>query len=406
MSYALTRDDVAFLRSRYGSKALDFAAALELTTASLVGDLGQLRARYPERAAALAEVTRARRRAAGKLLYADQLLADDDAVQQATAAPVAALRAADIASRHHGALVHDVTCSVGAELMALAADPGIGGVIGSDLDHVRLAMARHNLGIAAGGGRPTLVRADALTPTSTADVVIADPGRRNAHGRVFGIDQLDPPLLELLSVYAGRPLAVKCSPGLDYRNLRTRFGFDGQVQIVSLDGGVREACLWTEVPGLPENRASVLRTMADGRPLLYEVTSDDPDAVAEPGVDEWIVDPDGAVVRAGLVRQYAHRQGLRQLDPHIAYLTGQRVPLGERGFRVIEQLPMTEKVLRGALAARDCGSLEILVRGLDVDPDRLRKKLRLKGSEPYALVLTRIGRAGVAFLCEPGIRAA
>lgn len=407
MTYTLGEGDVAFLRSRYGTKALAVAADLELAPSTLVGDLGQLRARYPEHCAAVAEVTAARRRAAGKLRHADRLLADDDAVQQATAAPVAALRAADIAARHPGALVHDVTCSIGAELAALAAEPGIGGVIGSDLDHIRLAMAQHNLAVTGSAGAPpTLLRADALTPTSTADLVIADPGRRNSGGRIFGIDQLDPPLLELLAVYAGRALAVKCSPGLDYRNLRTRFGFEGQVQVVSLDGGVREACLWTEVPGLPENRASVLRTMADGRPRLYEVTSDDPDELDAPGVDQWIIDPDGAVVRAGLVRQYARRHGLRQLDPQIAYLTGDHVPFGERGFRILEQLPVTEKVLRGALAARNCGSLEILVRGLDIDPDRLRKKLKLKGSEPYALVMTRLGRQGVAFLCEPGIRSA
>ena len=57
-----------------------------------------------------------------------------------------------------------------------------------------------------------------------------------------------------------------------------------------------------------------------------------------------------------------------------------------------------------ALAALDCGPLEILVRGLDVDPDRLRKKLKLRGSRPLSVVLTRIGRKGVAFICEPGVR--
>ncbi len=58
-------------------------------------------------------------------------------------------------------------------------------------------------------------------------------------------------------------------------------------------------------------------------------------------------------------------------------------------------------MLRKALASYDCGSLEILVRGLDVDPDSLRKRLKLKGSRPLALVLTRIGRKGVGFVCEP-----
>ncbi|MGV0337129.1 THUMP-like domain-containing protein, partial [Corynebacterium bovis] len=121
------------------------------------------------------------------------------------------------------------------------------------------------------------------------------------------------------------------------------------------------------------------------------------DGEASP-VGEVIVDPDGAVVRAGLVRHYAARHGLRQLDPRIAYLTGETVPPGVRGFRVLEQVPL--KKLRPALAAAGCGSVEILVRGVDVDPDVLRRKLRLTGDRALSVVVTRIDRSPVAFVCE------
>ena len=84
----------------------------------------------------------------------------------------------------------------------------------------------------------------------------------------------------------------------------------------------------------------------------------------------WIVDPDGAVVRAGLVRHYAARHGLWQLDPHIAYLSGDELPPGVRGFEVLEQLAFDERRLRQALGALDCGSLEILVRGVEWIPMR------------------------------------
>jgi hypothetical protein len=109
------------------------------------------------------------------------------------------------------------------------------------------------------------------------------------------------------------------------------------------------------------------------------------------------------VVRAGLVRQYAARHGLWQLDPDIAYLSGDRLPAGVRGFEVLEEIPMREKQLRQALSARNCGSLEILVRGVDVDPDALRRRLRPVGTETLSLVITRIGAGSasraVAFLC-------
>lgn len=398
MSYSFTLDDVAFLRSRHGEKALEMVSALELTPASMLADITEARSRYAPHDAALIETVRCRRRAAGKLRESGDMLFTDDALQQATASAVSAHRAAEVAARFDGAVVHDVTCSIGAELRELVRVSGIRGVIGSDIDRVRLAMARHNVPGA------TLLVADALTPTSTADVLLADPARRSDAGRVFRLDQLTPPLLELLTTYAGRVLIVKCAPGLDHQLLRNRYGFDGEVQLTSLDGGVREACLWSG-PGIePGRRATVLRARPDGSVSTFEITDREDDDVpaGEPG--EWIVDPDGAVVRAGLVRHYAHRFGLWQLDPQIAYLTGDSVPEGARGFRVIEQTGTSEKVLRKALAAHDAGSLEILVRGLDVDPDHLRKKLKTKGSRPLSLVLTRLGRKGVAFICEPGVR--
>ncbi|MDH3007689.1 class I SAM-dependent methyltransferase [Gordonia alkanivorans] len=398
MSYSFSLDDVAFLRSRHGEKALETVSALALTPASMLSDITKVRSRYAPHDAALIETVRNRRRAASKLRDPAELLLTDDGVQQATASVVAAHRAVEIAARFPASVVHDMTCSIGAELRELVRVNGITRVIGSDLDRVRLAMARHNVPDA------TLLVADALTPTSTADVLLADPARRSDAGRIFRLDQLTPPLLELLATYAGRVLIVKCAPGLDHQLLRNRFGFDGEVQVTSLDGGVREACLWSG-PGIEtRRRATVLRTRPDGTVSQFEITDHEDDDVPAGEAGEWIVDPDGAVVRAGLVKHYAHRFGLWQLDPQIAYLTGDSVPAGARGFRVIEQVGVTEKVLRKALAAHGCGPLEILVRGLDVDPDQLRKKLKPKGARPLSVVLTRIGRKGTAFICEPGIR--
>ncbi|EON34199.1 SAM-dependent methyltransferase [Gordonia terrae C-6] len=398
MGYSFSLDDVAFLRSRHGEKALETVSGLDLTPSTMLSDITEVRSRYAPHDAALIETVRCRRRARSKLRDADGLLLTDDAGQQATASAVAAHRAAEVAERFPGSVVHDLTCSIGAELRELVCVSGIRGVIGSDIDRVRLAMARANVSDA------TLLIADALTPTSTADVLLADPARRSDAGRTFRLDQLTPPLFELLTTYPGRLMIVKCAPGLDHQMLRNRFGFDGEVQVTSLDGGVREACLWSG-PGVePGRRATVLRTRPDGTVAEVEITDREDDDVPAGEVGEWIVDPDGAIVRAGLVRHYAHRFGLWQLDPQIAYLTGTSVPEGARGFRVIEQTGVTEKSLRKALAALDCGPLEILVRGLDVDPDRLRKKLKPRGSRSLSVVLTRIGRKGVAFICEPGVR--
>lgn len=160
-------------------------AELELTDASRVADIAAARARFGDRAPVLVETTLLRRRAAEKLcglgaeVPVSNWLFADEALQQATAAPVAVHRATRLAEA--GVVVHDATCSIGTELAALR---GAGvRAVGSDLDAVRLAMARHNLGEAA-----VLCRADALAPVTRDVAVLVDPARRLGGRRRFRIE--------------------------------------------------------------------------------------------------------------------------------------------------------------------------------------------------------------------------
>ncbi|WP_067826742.1 class I SAM-dependent methyltransferase [Nocardia inohanensis] len=385
MGYAFSRDDVAYLGSAAGTAALTEANEFALTPKSLLGDLEKLRRTHGDRTAALVETVRLRRRAVTKLPGAGEWLFTDDALQQATPTAVARHRADRLAGR----TVHDVTCSIGAELAELART--CPAVIGSDLDDVRLAMAAHNLPDAT--GNILLAKADALQPCSRAEVVIADPARRADGRRTHDPAKLQPPLPDLLEAYAGRDLAVKCAPGLDFDKL----AWAGEVEVVSLDGAVREACLWS--PGLAESGVTRRATVLSSTGKPWSLADADPDDIPEREPGEWIMDPDGAVVRAGLVRHYAAKHGLWQLDPRIAYLTGDTVPEGMRGFRILDRMDFREKPLRAELHRRDCGPLEILTRGVDLDPDALRSKLKPKGSVPHTLVVTRIGRTATVFLC-------
>lgn len=387
MTVAFDVDDVDYLRSAPGLDALREIAMLQLSADTLVADIASARARFGARAAVLVETVRLRRKAAAKLSNPDGWLFTDEALQQATSQPVARHRA----RRLGGARVHDATCSIGAELAALRETTEL--LIGSDIDPVRIAMAHNNVdGV-------DLCRADALRPITSGTVVVLDPARRSAGRRRFDPRGYAPPLDELLDVYRRRDTVVKCAPGIDFDAVQ-RLGFDGEVEVTSLAGSVREACLWSV--GLTEGgvrrRASLLDTGE-------QITDAEPDDCAVAPAGRWIVDPDGAVVRAGLVRHYAARHGLWQLDAAIAYLSGDRLPPGVRGFEVLDEVAFSERRLRQALAARHVGAVEILVRGVDVHPDALRPRLRLRGSQQASVVITRIGAGAAsratAYICRP-----
>lgn len=402
MPYRFSAEDVAFLDSDEGWEALGRARTLPLGRASLISDLTGLRAAVGEHAAAVAETALMQRRAAIQWGIGDEAagrwLFTDEALQQASPPAVAAHRAsrfieADLAV----AAIHDVTCSVGADLAQIAAVATCAGLlaIGSDLDPVRLAMARHNL--RALGLHASLLVADARSCITRRALRYADPARRDAAGRRISSWATIPSVSELDAASPGAPLVLRLPPGIDYE----RLGREGEIEIVSWNGAVREAVSWPTALATVRRRATVLRSGPDGTSAT-ELTDADPAEESVTPAARYLVDPDPAMVRAHLVQQYAARHGLTRIDEHLAYLTGDRPPDGVRAFEVLDQAAFTERVVREWVRRDGVGTLEIKQRGTPVVPDELRKRVKPTGDTRVArtLIVARVGRCQRAFWCR------
>ena len=386
--HPFTLTEVAFLNSEAGQDGVAAAESLPLT--DLLTDLTRLRRTLGEFAAAAAETALLRRRAVPKFgPAAAAWLLTEEALQQGTPAPVARHRGQRLA----GIRVHDLTCSVGADLAQLH------GAVGSDLDPVRVAMARHNL-----PGHPVFV-ADALTPTTVGLLGYADPGRRAEGRRITSADTV-PPISALDAAYPDRLPVLRVPPGLDFAALAR----PGEVELVSLDGAVREAVLWPPELAGPARRATLLRSArmrpgsAEGAGTTTQYDSDEPDDAPVGAAQALLIEPDPAVIRAGLVRHYACRHGLAQLDPHLAYLTGDRGPVGVRAFAVLEQAEFKERTVADWIRRDGVGTLEIKQRGTSVIPDELRRRLRpaLTGdtARMATLIVARVGATPRAYWCR------
>jgi hypothetical protein len=226
--------------------------------------------------------------------------------------------------------------------------------------------------------------------------LFADPGRRTAAGRrTFRAQDYEPPLALLWEQLRGAGgAAIKVAPGIPYETLP----WVDEVELVSLQGQVREAVLWCgdlATPGV-SRRATLLPsgvTITDAQPA-------DDCHVKAAGC--YLYEPDGAVIRAGLVQQVGAALGLWRLDARIAYLSGDE-PLASlfvQGFEVEESLPFGLKPLRRRLGELGVGVLEIKKRGLELDPDTFRRRLKLSGSESKTLILTRLQGKPLAFICR------
>lgn len=349
----------------------------------------------PGRAAAALTQAELRARAADKFPgLADRMYFTPDGLEQATRLPVARHRAARVALAEPASVI-DLGCGIGGDLVALA---GAGLTVAAvDTDPVRVEVARANLDAL---GLPGAVQqADAtdldLTPFTIA---FADPARRDDRGRVLDTRGWTPPWSFVRSLLE-RPAVVKVAPGLPHDLVPEGV----EAEWVSDHGEVKEAALWSPTLATVRRRATVI----SGDGLVSITDEDDPYQGQEerPVVElaQHLYEPDGAVIRAGLVTAIAAGTGGGLLDEHIAYVTSDRSFRSPfmRSYYVIEELPYREKQLRAALVERNVGPLTIKKRGVEIVPEQLRKRLALTGDEEATIVLTRIGGVGRVLHVRP-----
>lgn len=330
----------------------------------------------PAQASAALTQAELRRRAVSKFgEAASRLFFTRDALEQATRADVALWRAERL--RDAGATqVVDLGCGIGADALAFAA-AGLG-VVAVEFDPATAVLAAANLGEAV-----RVVCGDAVEHAvdllAGGAAVFADPARRTTSGRTWRVADLTPSWDFVTGLLPGRIGCIKAAPGLPSNVI------PGGVATtwVSHRGDLVEATLWSG-PWLPGSRTAVLL------PSGQELDAGERREPSVGAVARYLYEPDPAVIRAGAVATLAEMLDARSPQAGIAYLcsdTLRPTPFAT-AFEVLAELPYDERWLRQWVQEQGVGALEIKVRGIDVDPAVLRKRLKPAGKGSATLVLT------------------
>lgn len=293
------------------------------------------------------------------------------------------------------ARVADLTCGIGADAMAFA---GVGlRVVACDVDEATAAIATVNL---RHFPEAEVRHVDGLTlDLADVDGVYADPARRTSRGsRVHDPAAYAPPLDAVLALRERVPLGLKLGPGVPHGAIPS----DAHAQWVSVDGDVVELGLWFG-PLAPEGPGRSALVVRDGQAHTLPAGPDGPLVPGTGAVGAYLYEPDGAVIRAGLVGDVAERVRGRLVDATIAYVTSDALsptPFAT-AYRVLDTLPFGLKRLRTYLRERGVGRVTIKKRGTAVVPEQLRKQLDLRGEGEATLVLTRVAGQQQVLVVDP-----
>jgi len=412
----------AELLSPDGEQLLAWLTGHEVSPDQALRLAEELRGRYPASLIAAALTQQSLRIAArAKFSRADAMLFTRAGLEQASSE----LTGAHGARRFQGFdLVADLCCGIGGNLTALANVAGHVLAVDSDLPTLRLAT--RNVAVYGAADRVTAVCCDVrdlalgkgaaryvhgAPPESQPDASLSLPGAPPAHAsvrhRFVQAVFIDParrtgdrrlrapdsrPALDWCFGMAERvgAVGIKSAPGLPHERVPAGW----ETEFVAVGRELKEALLWSPALATTDRRATIL---PGGDTLVTDPGP--PVHVAEP--DQFLLDPNPAVTRAGLVAELARHVGAWQIDPRIAFLATDRevsTPFA-RTLWVLESMPWHERQVARRLRELGIGSADIRRRGLAGDVRQIQHRLRLAGDKNATIVLTRYRDKPWALIC-------
>lgn len=387
---AINSGTIDYLLSEPAAAELAGLRTRDLSEGQTLALLHELRTRVTgEEAGALLALARLRQRAAVKFPAADSLFFTAEALEQATAAPIAAHHAAWLDRHAPPGPLLELGCGIGGDTLALAVRRP---VIAYETDPVRLQLARANAAARGLSDRVTFVLEDwtaALDNGTLPDAAgaFADPARRVNGRRVFRLGAMQPPISALLRLQRRVPLlGVKVMPGVEDDDVPPACG----VEFIGHERACKEAVLWFGAAAVRPRWASI----HEGN-IWFTYAADrvgPPVGPLAPGMT--LYEPHPALIRAGALRDLADELRAHLFDDQIAYLAArerQKHPLAQ-SFVIDYVEPFSLKVLNRLLVREEIGQVELKKRGFPTEPESLRKRLKLTpGGRDATVFFTRRG---------------
>jgi len=285
-------------------------------------------------------------------------------------------------------------CGIGADSLAFSA-------IGLDataveMDSETAAFAAFNL--AAFENAKVVNHSAQSVDLSHFDALWLDParrdlGRKGAKHIVLKPEDFSPNLNWVFALE--KPKGVKLGPAFDLDLIPV----NAQAQWVSHRGDLVELTLW--FGSLRTESPRVATMLKESGRFQFEGNGAELATVAPLG--RYLYEPDPSLIRSGLMGEFAIQNGLTAISEGIAYLSNSKEMRSPwlKTYKIIEVLPLDEKVIRKQLSELGIGALEIKKRGVDITPEQLRPKLKLKGESAATLVLTKVDGARQALIVQP-----
>lgn len=382
---------VDLILSAQGNAAIEKAKGLNLKS---VSEIARFKESVPkELASAVIELLKTREKAKTKFTLADKMLFDPEGYEQSSPEIISTYKADHIRNKVGNTTVLDLCCGIGADTIGLAKK---GKVIAIDCNLARIKMARHNAKVYNVEHNIQFVCADIkdiIDDKSLPYAIHIDPDQRKDKRRSKDLKDISPSIEYISRIINNTTIgvAVKLSPAMDINSIP----WQGQIEIISLDGECKQMIIWTGGFYTTGRKATILphRVSIDDRiPPSYDVRD----------ICSFIYEPDPAVSRLKLIPNLAGLLKLSFLAPGQVLLTSEEYIKSPfvKSYRVLELMPHRLDNLKKYFKSRKA-IVSIKPKGVKIDTDKLSRLLSTaKSKETLYCFIARLEKKLIAIIAE------
>ena len=338
-----------------------------------------------------------RKKAKKKFLQANQMFFDTEGLEQASSWFMAKYHAS---FPEENDVVLDICTGIGADAAAFALKANK--VITLDNNKNKQILATENIKNIANKFNIEFInkKFEDYNPSAEITFVYADPSRREKSKRKIDFNEYSPKVSEIISFaeknnIADKKCLVKLAPACDYDSLLSK----GKIQVVSCNGEVKEVLFIMTKKEAGKKEAVLLAD--EEKVFVLESKKHITKKVSEKL--KFIIEPDAAIIRAGLVAEYAEKIGASFIEPHIAYLTSNNENIGPGGkvFCIMEHMQYNEKKIKRFLKKKGIKKITVKKRGINKTTENINKELSIKsGSNKTYLFVFRSEKTHECIIAE------
>lgn len=230
------------------------------------------------------------------------------------------------------------------------------------------------------------------------DLIYVDPARRKSTRKVFRLEDCEPNILEHLPLFFEKSavLMLKLSPMMDIQEAIRLLPGLYELQVVSVDGECKEllcrmkrgkissplSITAVALHQTSSRSGSAAEKNIDKRSFTFNLSDEQQAEIKLDQPQNYLYEPDAALLKAGAFRLTATRYGLSKLHINTHLYTAEDLKENFMGkiTRIVDVLPFADfkktKPVSGA---------NVIVRNFPIKVDEIRKKLRIGESKDHNL---------------------